>query len=117
MVKQINKQVIGINPAGEEEVLMSITSVEEHEQQTADYGVYVRVTVFTSAHQDTFIFDSEDFKLKYNFLQTGDENLRLLEKYMMLLQQNTTLSGFIQEISSQYFGADMSYTNLSVKGA
>ena len=117
-LKRVSKQVIGTSPEGEDLLLMAIDSVEEHEEQTSDYGVYVRVTVLTFAHQDTFIFNSKDMKVKYNFLQTGGENLRLLEKYMMLLQSQTTLSNFIEQIASQYFGEDLNYSNIQIeKGA
>ena len=114
-IKRISQQVIGTSPEGKEQVLIQIDSVETHEEKTANYGVYIRVIVYTSTHQDTFIFNSDDFKLRFNFLQTGDEELRLSEKYMMLLQNQTTLSNFISEISKQYFGADLNYTNIQIK--
>jgi len=117
MANQINKQIIGTAPAGEEQLLIQIDSVEEHEEQNSDYGLYVRVIVYTFKHQDTFIFSSDDFKIRYNFLQTGDENLKLLNKYMYLLQQETTLSNFIREISGPYFGGDLNYTNIQIKEA
>ena len=109
------KRVTGTSPIGKEQLLIQIDSVEEHEEQTANYGVYIRVIVYNSTHQDTFIFNSDDFKLRFNFLQTGDENLKLLEKYMMLLQNQTTLINFIEDIAKQYFGADLNYTNIQIK--
>lgn len=114
-VKRISKQVTGISPQGEEELLIQVDSVEEHEEQSADYNCYVRVTILNQSKQDTFIFSSDDFKVKYNFLQTGDEELRLLEKYVMLLQDQTTLSNFIEQIAKQYFGADLNYTAIQIK--
>ncbi|MBV6485844.1 MAG: hypothetical protein KFKLKKLM_02453 [Flavobacteriales bacterium] len=114
-IKRISKQVVGTSPTGVEELLIQVDSVETHEEQSSDYNCYVRVTVLNQSKQDTFIFDSDDFKVKFNFLQTGDEELRLLEKYMMLLQDQTTLSNFIEQIAKQYFGADLNYTNIQMK--
>lgn len=114
-IKRISKQVIGISPQGEEELLIQVDSVETHEEQSADYNCYVRVTVHNKEKQDTFIFNSDDFKLRFNFLQTGDEELKLLEKYMYLLQDHTTLTNFIEQIAKQYFGEDLGYTNIQIK--
>lgn len=118
LTKRISKKVIGTSPAGEEQLLIQIDFVEEHQAQNSDYNYYVRVNVYNQDKIDTFIFNTDDMKVKFNFLQTGDEELRLLEKYLMLLQDHSTLSNFIEQIVLQYFGGDLNYKNFHItKGA
>lgn len=109
------RKIIGISPEGEEHLLIEVDNVEEHDNQSSDYNLYVRVTIYDKNLKDTFIFSSDDFKVVSNYLQTNENSsLKLLEKYMQLLQSNTTLSNFITEISTQYFGADLGYKKIRV---
>ena len=111
-VKNESRTITGVSPAGEEHLLIEIDNVEEHDQQTADYNLYVRVTVHNDKLKDTFIFDSKDFKVVANYLQTNEETMELLQKYMQLLQSNTTLNNFITEIANQFYGSGLGYTNI-----
>ena len=113
----ISKVIVGINPAGAEEELLRIDAVDEY-INSGDYKSFIRIIVNDGVEHviNTLYFDVDnDFKLEHSYIQTTEANQKLLNKLMMMIQDNIDMNSFIAEITSQYFGADLNFSSIEMK--
>ena len=108
----VSSKIVGISPAGTKETLIRIDRVEEHVPD-GSYKDFVRVLIHNPKENimDTFYFNTEDYKLSFNFIQSTEKTMELLTYYMMAIQDKYDLNGFVVEASKK-FKADFGYKDV-----
>lgn len=112
----ISKTLVGTSPAGESIDLIKIDQVDRFDS-SGSVASFLRLLLDDGKEgvSDSFYFSlGEDMELRNAFLQTTENNMKLMEWEMALIQEQADLNHFITTISREYFQKELGYADFRI---